>query len=155
MRRGFGLLLMPAVRQASASEADAIRALLTAEHLPTADLATSRVHFLVAEQNGALTGAIGIEAFASVGLLRSLVVVPGMRGTGTGRALVEALEAHAQDMGLPQLVLLTETAAPFFARLGYAQAERSAMPDTIQATAEFRSLCPSSATCMTKRLPTP
>ena len=47
----------------------------------------------------------------------------------------------------------TKTAAEFFARQGYQVIERSAAPQDMQGSEEFRSLCPSSATCMAKNLP--
>jgi amino-acid N-acetyltransferase len=50
------------------------------------------------------------------------------------------------------LVLLTQTAEPFFARLGYSVVDRVYVPDEVKASAEFRSLCPAAATCMTKSL---
>jgi N-acetylglutamate synthase-like GNAT family acetyltransferase len=52
-----------------------------------------------------------------------------------------------------QLILLTETATEFFAHQGYRVIERSSAPQDVQGSDEFRSLCPSSATCMTKDLP--
>jgi arsenate reductase (glutaredoxin) len=51
-----------------------------------------------------------------------------------------------------ELILLTETAAPFFARLGYQPAARESMPPEVQATGEFASLCPSTAVCLAKPL---
>lgn len=143
---------MPAIRPASTSDRDALRDLLHAAKLPVADLDSSPIDFLAAEDNGRLVGAVGLQAIAQTGLLRSLVVSPGVRGTGIGDALVEAMERHAQNRGVERLVLLTNTAAEFFARRGYVATDRAAMPDAIKATAEFQSLCPSSATCLSKVL---
>jgi N-acetylglutamate synthase-like GNAT family acetyltransferase len=55
-------------------------------------------------------------------------------------------------MGVAQLVLLTETAEPFFRRLGYTVIERGTAPSVVADSAEFRTLCPVTAVCMTKRL---
>jgi N-acetylglutamate synthase-like GNAT family acetyltransferase len=99
-----------------------------------------------------LAGAGGLEVRGDAGLLRSLVVAEGLRGTGLGRALVEAVEAVARRRGLQELVLLTETAHEFFARLGYAAILRDEAPAAIRGSAEFRSLCPQSARCMRKKL---
>ena len=52
--------------------------------------------------------------------------------------------------GIGQLVLLTQTAEQFFARRGYAVIAREAAPAAVQHSAEFRSICPASATCMTQ-----
>jgi amino-acid N-acetyltransferase len=49
-------------------------------------------------------------------------------------------------------VLLTQTAEAFFERHGYQVADRDHVPDEIKQSAEFQSLCPSSAICMTKSL---
>ncbi len=53
---------------------------------------------------------------------------------------------------IERLILLTQTAAAFFARYGYQVIGRSEAPADVQGTEEFRSLCPSSAACMAKRL---
>lgn len=150
-----GLLLRRAVnlRPATVAEQNAIRALLVEGALPVDDLDEADVRFIVAERDGAVIGAIGLQPFDRVGLLRSLVVRAQARGEGVGAALVQALEAHASERGLERLVLLTLTAAPFFAARGYAVIARDDAPAVVQASAEFRSLCPASATCMSKMLP--
>lgn len=163
LQAGVGLLLMPAIRPATeadraairpATEADrsAIQALLIASALPAGDLDDAPISFLVAADDDGLAGVVGIEACGDTGLLRSLAVVPARRGSGLGHALVEAAEAHARERGLGGLVLLTTTAAPFFGRRGYRDLPRDAAPAAVRATAEFRSICPASATCMAKSL---
>lgn len=147
-----GLLLMPAIRAAAPSDGVVICDMLAAAGLPVADLTTSAVEFLVAETDGAVIGAVGLEPHAPSGLLRSLVVLPHARGLGIGVALVDALERHAQSRGLSRLVLLTETAGAFFARRGYVPVDRASMPAEILATAEFQSLCPASALCLSRDL---
>lgn len=143
---------MATIREATPADLPAVRALLQEAALPVADLQEASIAFLVAEREGAVVGAVGLERHASTGLLRSLVVAPGERGQGTGDALAAALEAKASSTGISELVLLTQTAAPFFARRGYSAIERAAAPEAVQASAEFRSLCPASATCMVKPL---
>jgi len=71
---------------------------------------------------------------------------------GLGQALVARAEDDARAEGVQQLVLLTETAQLFFSRLGYRLIERSAAPEQLRQSAEFRSLCPVSAVCMAKNL---
>lgn len=93
-----------------------------------------------------------MQGFGEVGLLRSLVVDARRRGTGAGARLVGAVEARAMGRGVRQLVLLTQTAAPFFARCGYARIERALAPAAVQDSTEFRSICPASAICMSKIL---
>jgi amino-acid N-acetyltransferase len=66
---------------------------------------------------------------------------------------VSELERSAHAAQITQLILLTQTAAEFFAQQGYRVIERSSAPQDMQASEEFRSLCPSSAICMAKTLP--
>jgi len=131
-----------------------IRSLLAEARLPVQDLdrATEVTFFVVRDDTGRPVGAIGLERHGDVGLLRSLVVAPSRRAQGLGRTLVAALEDHARATRVAQLVLLTETAEAFFRRLGYAVIDRAAAPSAVAGSEEFRTLCPSTAVCMTKRL---
>jgi N-acetylglutamate synthase-like GNAT family acetyltransferase len=126
-----------------------VTALLERAGLPTQDLGgPAAVGFWVAELAGEIVGAIGLEHYGNTGLLRSLVVAPSMRGRGIGAHLVETLEREARAIGITQLVLLTETAKAFFGHLGYVVIERDSAPQSVRESAEFRSLCPATAVCM-------
>jgi amino-acid N-acetyltransferase len=139
------------VRASRTSDHAAIRELLIDAALPIQDLdSAAGLRFWVAEDGGQLIGAIGLEPFGATGLLRSLVVSPSHRVHGLGSALVSVLEQEVSVQGVQTLVLLTETAEAFFRRRGYRVVERSVVPDEIKQSAEFRSLCPASAVCMTK-----
>ena len=72
-----------------------------------------------------------------------------------GRIIVQDLERIAGAAGISRLVLLTQSATQFFQRLGYQVIERKEVPRQLQASEEFRSLCPASATCMAKTLAQP
>ena len=50
------------------------------------------------------------------------------RGTGVGTSLVHAVEDLARETGATELILLTETAEPWFTRLGYTVIDRSTVP---------------------------
>src|ERR1700760_4884596 len=116
MTLSAGLLL----RASNLSDLAAIKALLSECVLPTADLDNvTAVRFWIAEENSTLVGTIGLEPFGAAGLLRSLAIAPAYRGRGIGVALVHQLEREARARGVQFLVLLTETARPFFSRLGY------------------------------------
>jgi len=144
---------MTAIRLATTGDAAAIRRLLADNRLPVDDLDSAAIAFLVASEDERLVGVVGIEPFGGAGLLRSLAVTPTARRNGLGQALVATAEAYArEDAGLSELVLLTTTAAPFFARRGYVDIPRAATPLDVQASAEFKSICPASATCMRKFL---
>jgi arsenate reductase len=141
------------IRPATPADFGDILALLSAASLPTQDLGNARpVHFWVAERDGRIEGAGGLEQYGDAALLRSLVVAPTLRGTGLGIALVETLEDAARAMGISQLVLLTRTARTFFEHRGYSVIPRETAPDAVRTSAEFRVFCPAPAVCMTKSL---
>ncbi len=141
-----------AMQEADTGDLDEIRRLLERNGLPTADLDRSQPFFLVAREGETLLGAAGLEVYGATGLLRSIVVADSQRGKGLGRGLVDSIEKAARKKGLQELVLLTETARDFFATLGYADIARDRAPAAVRESAEFRSLCPQSASCMSKRL---
>jgi len=134
-------------------EEDILRLLSEAE-LPTEDLTVDKLkNFLVARrEDGSIVGAIGIEAYQDVGLLRSLVVHPHHRGNGLGKLLTNEIEKYAQEKGINTLYLLTTTAIDFFPRLGYQVTQRLSAPERIAGTEEFKNVCPSSAVCFYKSL---
>ncbi|MBS0581067.1 MAG: GNAT family N-acetyltransferase [Proteobacteria bacterium] len=143
---------MTTVATASTADSGAIRALLEASRLPTSDLAIASPEFIVVRDAGRVVAAGALERFGSAALLRSVVVAADHRSRGLGELVTRELERAAANSGITELVLLTETAATFFQRQGYRVIERAAAPLAVQQSAEFRSLCPSSATCMTKSL---
>ena len=134
----------------------AVRALLAAAGLPVADLtASSLADFWGCRAGEELAGAIGLERYGAVALLRSLAVAPDWQGRGLGAALLAHAERAARQRGIAALYLLTATAAAFFARRGYVRIPREAAPPVLQQTAEFAALCPASAVCLTKPLDAP
>jgi amino-acid N-acetyltransferase len=135
------------------SDFDAIVRLLDEASLPHEDLTAGHLrHFLVLRDGDAIAGVVGMEVADDAGLLRSLAVPAARRGGGLASRLVDALEEHARSAGIRTLYLLTTTAEGFFARRGYAPADRAAVPQAIADTAEFRGICPASAACMAKAL---
>lgn len=131
----------------------AVEALLVQAGLPVSDLARKSNLCLLGEyQDGRLLGVVGIEAYGTQGLLRSLAVDPASRGVGLGLSLVAAAEQWAAARGITALYLLTTTADQFFDRLGYESVARDQAPASIAATTEFRELCPASAVFMRKVL---
>jgi amino-acid N-acetyltransferase len=141
------------VLPAANAELPEILALLTAAGLPVADVSpATHPEFLVAREAGRVVGVVGLERFGDCGLLRSLAVRTGHQRQGLGLALTQALEGHALASGIGSLVLLTETAPDFFRKHGYRVITRAQAPLPVQASSEFRTLCPDSAVCMTKQL---
>ncbi len=145
------MVVTAVLRAATPADRASVLALLAQADLPTADITEAGLQdFIVALDSGAVIGAAGLERYGEHALLRSLVLAPDWRGHGLGTALVEAIEARARALGVRSLVLLTETAAPFFAALGYDGIPRAQAPAALQASREFTTLCPASCSCMQK-----
>lgn len=125
--------------------------LLTANNLPTEDL-TDTTSLYALYNNHKLVGTVGLETFEQEGLLRSLCVNNPARKTGAGQLLVTYVEERAKEKGLKALYLLTTTAAAFFANRGYQTIDRSAVPESIQRTQQFSTICSKTATLMKKAL---
>ena len=140
------------LRAGTSQDAASIRTLLESCGLPTSDLLSSNPQFIVACEEAKIVAVGALQPFGSTALLRSVAVASDLRGTGLGRIIVQDLERSACAAGISRLVLLTESAKPFFQRLGYQVIERKEVPQQVQASEEFRSLCPASATCMARTL---
>ena len=128
--------------------------LLSQAKLPVQDLTLEKLqHFLVAKaKDGSVMGAIGVELYHDVGLLRSLVVHPAYQGKGLGKRLTREVESFAQQKSIKTLFLLTTTAAEFFPKIGYQVIQRDRAPLSIAKTQEFKNICPVSAVCLFKNL---
>lgn len=144
---------MPRIRRGSLADLSAVELLLMSAGLPTDDIRSiPGLLTWVAEADASLRGVIALEPFGHEGLLRSLAVAPNARGHGLGRGLVAQVEGDARTEGVRKLVLLTQTAEMFFRDLGYQTVSRDDVSDAVKRSAQFRSLCPASATCMAKVL---
>ena len=66
--------------------------------------------------------------------------------------LVAKMTSHARLLGIERLFLLTTEAERYFAALGFNRFDRDAAPAELQATSQFRSLCPKSAVCMIRNI---
>lgn len=127
--------------------------LLQAAQLPTEDLTEGHCrHFFLSGTAESPKGLVGLEPFGDVALLRSLVVVPDMRGMGLGIALLKHAENAARASGVAVLYLLTTSAEEFFARRGYARTARENAPTAIRTTREFAGICPASSAFMSRNL---
>jgi N-acetylglutamate synthase-like GNAT family acetyltransferase/mannose-6-phosphate isomerase-like protein (cupin superfamily) len=139
-------------RPGAAADVAAVRALLDACGLPSADVSADRQELVVALEAGALVGCIALERYGAAVLLRSLAVAPGVRRRGVGRALHDRILATAALRGATAAYLLTTTAEQFAATLGFERVERSAVPGDVAASPQLRGLCPSAAVCMRRDL---
>ena len=125
--------------------------LLKKNNLPTEDI-SGVTKLFVLEDEQRVVGTIALEHSGTEALLRSLSVDQEKRNNGYGKALVDFIEDHAKYQGIKNLYLLTTTADQFFTKHGYTVVDRSAVPEFIQSTSEFSSVCPSSAIVMKKKL---
>lgn len=93
-----------------------------------AQIADGRGVFLVARRDGAAVGCGGIrlldDATAEV---KRMYVEPELRGRGVGRQVLDALEAHARELGVRRLVLETgihqHAAIALYVHAGFAQCD--------------------------------
>ena len=128
-----------------------VKALLAACRLPTDDIRHDAA-FVVARAGTELCGTAGIEAFGAVALLRSVAVHPAWRGRGIAHALCQQIMRRASALQVRHVFLLTTDAQDFFGRLGFTRVERASLPAEVRATAQFRELCPQTATAMARDL---
>jgi amino-acid N-acetyltransferase len=140
------------VRAATASDYEAVVGLLRSASLPIAGVPPALTDFLVADARGRIEGAVGLERYGDLALLRSAVVDPSARGSGIGHALVQRLLDGALDEGMRAVYLLTTTAEHYFPRFGFNVIARENVPAAVQASVEFREACPASAVVMRKFL---
>jgi len=119
--------------------------------LATDDLAEpGRQFFAYDTLDGARVGYGGFELHGRDLLLRSIVVVPAARRRGIGAGILALLLRRGFDQGARVAWLLTTTADGFFGKAGFRKIDRSQAPDVILASRQASSLCPASASLLTR-----
>jgi amino-acid N-acetyltransferase len=108
-----------ALRFAAPEDIPDIEELLKAEWLPPMAIAEFLASFWVLESDSRVAGCAGIEIYGEAAVLRSVVVVPELRGSGEGDRLVRTALDYAKEHGAKRVYLFTMHAAPFFARYGF------------------------------------
>lgn len=141
-----------AVGRATRADRDRLAALLDAAGLPSDAVRENDGQFYAGRVGDDVVCGGGLELHDETALVRSVVVADDHRGRGFGRALCDELEAAAGRAGVTTAYLLTTTAAGFFERQGYRRIARDDAPECIRRTTQFADTCPSTATCMEKRL---
>ncbi len=136
------------IRAAGPADHSAVQSLLKHADLPLDGVPDDLAHFLVAERDGELVGAIGLAPYGSAALLRSAVVAATERGNGIGEHLVRSLLDKAKHDRVDEIVLLTTTAESWFPRFGFSKVSRDDVPASVKQSVEFTSACPASATVM-------
>ena len=141
-----------ALRIARETDLPAVLGLLGKAQLPTAGVADSPSHFVMAESEGKLVGVVGLEVYGQSALLRSAAVEESWRGSGVGRVLVERALDLARERGIEDVFLLTTTAEHYFPRFGFTCVSRDSVAAGVRSSSEFQEACPVSATVMRKSL---
>lgn len=140
----------PNIRRAHEGDLPAIRQLLEAARLPVEGLADTRLFVL--EETDHIVGVVGFESYPPYVLLRSLAVVPEVRGQGKGRWLLDAVLQQAKAAGHTAAYGLTTTIPDWLSRLGLEEISRADLPAELAASAELRGACPASGRVFTKAL---
>lgn len=133
---------------ASTAPTEAVLALLAATALPVDDLGDPDVVLFAASEAGRLLGVVGLQLLDGAALLRSLAVDPAARARGLGGRLTDHALGEARARGRTDVWLLTTTARDYFARRGFVVVPRELVAPAVRATAQFSSLCPSTAAVM-------
>ncbi len=126
-------------------------AILRQQNLPTSDIDEDKLLYLLMDGETVI-GTAGLEIFDDCALLRSVSVIMEVQGKGYGSIINGEIEKYAKESGIDCLYLLTTTAKDFFEKQGYCVIKREESPAALQQTAEFTSLCPSSAVIMKKKI---
>lgn len=106
---------------------------------------------LLADADGEGVGTVSVAVLGGEGYLHSVAVRPDARRLHVGTLVVAAGARRAAREGAEELLLVTEDAAGFFARLGFEETERDALPPWVR---ERSRACSSSATAMRRPLST-
>ena len=80
-----------------------------------------RSHFLARDEHGRAVGCACLRPYGAQHKVERVAVLPELRGSGLGRALMDAVEAQARAMGTRDLVLHAQAAVvEFYEKLGWA-----------------------------------
>jgi HAD superfamily hydrolase (TIGR01457 family) len=144
-------------RPAGPEDRSAVGALLEACELSTADFDARLGGTLVSTSDpqvevDATACLVEVDGF---GILRSVAVRTGARGSGLGSLAVAAAAGEARHRGIGQLWLFTDGGEAFFERLGFRAERRDRLPGPIEASPHATDECARSATPMRADLVVP
>jgi glycerol 3-phosphatase-2 len=97
---------------------------------------------------GRVAATATVEPFGDHGLLRSVAVRDDLRGFGLGMLAVAAASSLARTMGVRRLALFTESAAGFFASLGFQTVDRTELPEPVRTSPQVTQECAETAVAM-------
>jgi predicted GNAT family N-acyltransferase len=79
-----------------------------------------RTHFLARDAAGRAVGCACLRPYGARHKVERVAVLPELRGTGLGRELMRAVEAHASEFGARDLVLHAQAGViVFYEKLGW------------------------------------
>ena len=128
------------------------RAVLRRKGTPYAELGLDNPGLGGSDLLDAMMAYGGLEPLGEHVLVRSIAVLPAFRGKGIGRNIVPLLLYRAYRSGARTAWLLTDTAAPFFEKIGFRVVDRQAAPAAVLATRQTASLCPASAPLLSRSI---
>lgn len=126
----------------------ALRSLLEIENLCFNDISNVGVYIFEVRLKQHIIGYFGYEIFGNTALFRSMVIIPEYRKKGYGILMWNEALKKMRVEKIAIVYLLTNSAAPFFKRLGFEEVARSSAPPDIASTSEFIEFCPSDSVCM-------
>jgi GNAT superfamily N-acetyltransferase len=89
--------------------------------------------FILAGEDGAITGCVYVEPGVDRAYLGLLSVEPSLQGCGIGKLLMDAAEEHCRSAGCRfvdlRVVNLRQELPPFYQKLGYLQTGTAPFPE--------------------------
>ena len=129
-------------------ELPSILALLDQCGLPKENLGPHLSTTLVARNDSRVVGCSILELYDECALLAYVAVEQPFQRRGLGQRLTKEALDLAKHRGVGTVYLLTETAGTFFSKLGFESIPRSDVPQKVQHSSEFTTLCPITAQVM-------
>lgn len=136
------------LRRVGSDDLPGVLRLLREARLPLDGVPGGLADLIVAEADGEVVGAAGMERYGTSALLRSVAVSPRYQGRGIARALVEQLLEAARCDCIHDVYLRTTTAEEYFPRFGFAPVAIEEVPLVVQDSVEFQGACPATAVTM-------
>jgi len=100
--------------------------------------------FIIVENDGEIVGCGALHLYGMhLAEIRSITVTLGSKGKGAGRLLVDALLREARRQSVTCVCLFTRI-PDFFARMGFREVEKEALPDKALKDCQ---LCPRQNAC--------
>ncbi len=128
-----------------------VKLLLRDYKLPYEDIDIHFMNYILAKKEDKIIGAIGLEIYGNLALLRSFVVEESSRNKKIGNKLLLSLLNKSIDKNIETIYLLTTTAEKYFFKNGFKIENRENLPEEIKQTKEFSCICPCSAVAMSNK----